>query len=108
MTTGLHSPSPSPRRHRFAEVQQDDEDEDKSDVSEMIDELESSASGESDGDAGGVGWEERLKWWKVYAFHFLFMWNSNTIEYVSVSYFTVEGEWVRADSIDLSGRFCVS
>lgn len=28
---------------------------------------------------------ERMKWWKVYAMHFLFMWNSRTYEYVSVS-----------------------
>ena len=28
---------------------------------------------------------ERWKWWKVYAMHFLFMWNSRTYEYVSVS-----------------------
>jgi hypothetical protein len=28
---------------------------------------------------------ERSKWWKVYAMHFLFMWNSRTYEYVSVS-----------------------
>ena len=29
--------------------------------------------------------DERWKWWKVYAMHFLFMWNSRTYEYVSVS-----------------------
>lgn len=28
--------------------------------------------------------EERMKWWRVYAMHFLFMWNSRTFEYVSV------------------------
>jgi len=100
------SPNASPRRRRFAEVQQDDEEEDKSDADEIIDELESSASGESEGDEG-VGWDERLKWWKVYAFHFLFMWNSNTIEYVSVSYVTIRGERTRADLIDLSSCFGV-
>lgn len=30
-------------------------------------------------------WDERTKWWKVYAMHFLYMWNSRTYEYVSVS-----------------------
>jgi iron-regulated transporter 1 len=30
---------------------------------------------------------ERLKWWKVYAMHFLFSWNSRTFENVSVSGF---------------------
>lgn len=33
---------------------------------------------------GGKG-NERMRWWKVYAMHFLFMWNSRTFEYVSVS-----------------------
>ncbi len=28
--------------------------------------------------------EERMKWWKVYALHFLFMWNTRTYEYASV------------------------
>lgn len=28
--------------------------------------------------------EERRKWWKIYAMHFLFSWNSRTFEYVSV------------------------
>lgn len=28
--------------------------------------------------------EERLKWWRIYAMHFLFSWNSRTFEYVSV------------------------
>ena len=27
---------------------------------------------------------ERMKWWKVYAMHFLFAWNSRTYENVSV------------------------
>jgi hypothetical protein len=30
---------------------------------------------------------KRLKWWKVYAMHFLFSWNSRTFENVSVSGF---------------------
>jgi len=30
----------------------------------------------------GIG---KSKWWTVYAMHFLFMWNSRTYEYVSVS-----------------------
>jgi hypothetical protein len=33
----------------------------------------------------GVKKGERLKWWKVYAMHFLFSWNSRTFENVSVS-----------------------
>jgi hypothetical protein len=28
---------------------------------------------------------QRWKWWKVYALHLLFMWNSRTYEYASVS-----------------------
>lgn len=28
---------------------------------------------------------ERTKWWKIYMLHFLFMWNTRTFEYVSVS-----------------------
>ena len=54
----------------------------------MMDELESSMSemsSEHDGD-GRTSWEERMKWWKIYALHFLFMWNSRTFEYVSVSF----------------------
>jgi hypothetical protein len=36
--------------------------------------------------AGKQSWQaERAKWWKVYLMHFLFMWNSRTYEYVSVS-----------------------
>jgi len=35
----------------------------------------------------GVKEGERLKWWKVYAMHFLFSWNSRTFENVSVSGF---------------------
>ncbi len=54
---------------------------------ETIDGIESSVSFlSSEGDGGkGTRWEERLKWWKVYALHFMFMWNSRTFEYVSVS-----------------------
>jgi hypothetical protein len=29
--------------------------------------------------------EERMKWWRIYAMHFLFSWNSRTFEYVSVA-----------------------
>lgn len=29
--------------------------------------------------------QEKMKWWKVYALHFLFMWNTRTYEYASVS-----------------------
>lgn len=29
--------------------------------------------------------EERAKWWKIYALHFLFMWNIRTYEFASVS-----------------------
>lgn len=39
-----------------------------------------------------LGWEERMKWYKVYAMHFLFMWNSRTFEYVSVSHQTSNTE----------------
>jgi len=28
---------------------------------------------------------ERVKWWKVYTLHFLFMWTTRTYEYASVS-----------------------
>ncbi|KUJ06490.1 uncharacterized protein LY89DRAFT_692467, partial [Mollisia scopiformis] len=28
--------------------------------------------------------EERMKWWRIYAMHFLFSWNSRTFEYVSI------------------------
>lgn len=28
---------------------------------------------------------DRMKWWKVYSLHFLFMWNMRTYEYASVS-----------------------
>jgi hypothetical protein len=28
---------------------------------------------------------ERWKWWKMYTLHFLFMWNTRTYEYASVS-----------------------
>jgi hypothetical protein len=56
----------------------------KSDVT--IDDLESSVSGfSSETGHGKTAWEERMKWWKVYTLHFLFMWNSRTFEYVSVS-----------------------
>jgi hypothetical protein len=34
-------------------------------------------------------WDERMKWWKLYSMHFLFMWNSRTFEYVSVSLYPV-------------------
>jgi hypothetical protein len=55
---------------------------------ETIDDLESSVSGLSseEGRMETTTWEERMKWWKVYALHFLFMWNSRTFEYVSVGY----------------------
>jgi hypothetical protein len=69
--------------------QYDDWDgEGKRDSGETIDELESSVSGlSSEGSEGRrPKWEERMKWWKVYALHFLFMWNSRTFEYVSVSH----------------------
>jgi hypothetical protein len=56
----------------------------KSDVT--VDDLESSMSGlSSEMGHEKTTWEERMKWWKVYALHFLFMWNSRTFEYVSVS-----------------------
>jgi hypothetical protein len=60
--------------------------EGKRNSEETIDELESSISGiSSEGSGEGrSSWEERMKWWKVYALHFLFMWNSRTFEYVSV------------------------
>jgi hypothetical protein len=64
------------------------EREEKRDSEDSMDELESSLSGlSSDGSEGkGTKWEERLKWWKVYALHFLFAWNSRTFEYVSVGH----------------------
>lgn len=65
------------------------EREGKRDSEDSMDELESSLSRlSSDGSEGkGTKWEERVKWWKVYALHFLFAWNSRTFEYVSVSHF---------------------
>lgn len=36
--------------------------------------------------------EERMKWWKVYALHFLFMWNTKTYEYASVHSSSVNSE----------------
>lgn len=70
-------------RYRFTEW----DDEGKRYSQETIDELESSVSGISTEEGGErrTSWEERMKWWKVYALHFLFMWNSRTFEYVSVS-----------------------
>jgi iron-regulated transporter 1 len=68
------------------DAEEDWDGEGKRDSEETIDDLESSISGLSS-EASVVGktsWEERLKWWKVYALHFLFMWNSGTFEYVSV------------------------
>lgn len=35
-------------------------------------------------DRGSTSTSERRKWWRVYAMHFLFMWNIRTYEYVSV------------------------
>jgi len=70
-------------RYRFT----DWDEEGKRYSQETIDELESSVSGMSS-ELGGkkrTSWEDRMKWWKVYALHFLFMWNSRTFEYVSVS-----------------------
>jgi iron-regulated transporter 1 len=66
----------------------DMDEDDRRDSDETIDELESSLSVlSSEGNGGrGTSWEERLKWWKMYALHFLFMWNSRTFEYVSVSH----------------------
>lgn len=76
---------------------------------ETINELESSVSGMSS-EMGGekrTSWEERMKWWKVYALHFLFMWNSRTFEYVSVS-FSGPSLAISTDWKDLSCCFCVS
>jgi hypothetical protein len=71
-------------RYRFTEW----DDEGKKYSQETIDDLESSLSGMSSESGGAkmTSWEERMKWWKVYALHFLFMWNSRTFEYVSVSF----------------------
>lgn len=69
------------------EAEEDWDGEGKRNSEETIDDLESSISGLSseEEEKGRTSWEERLKWWKVYALHFLFMWNSRTFEYVSVS-----------------------
>lgn len=48
-------------------------------------EIESLDEGETVEERKGVKKGERLKWWKVYAMHFLFSWNSRTFENVSVS-----------------------
>ena len=71
------------------------DEEGKSNSEGTVDELESSVNGLSSEGNGeqGTKWEERLKWWKVYALHFLFMWNSRTFEYVSVSH--SEAIWVK-------------
>ena len=82
------------------------DEEGKRDSQETIDELESSVSWVSSemGEEKRTSWEERMKWWKVYALHFLFMWNSRTFEFVSVSF--SEPSWpIRADWADLSCCF---
>ena len=48
-------------------------------------EMESLDEGEMGDGRRVVKKGERLKWWKVYAMHFLFSWNSRTFENVSVS-----------------------
>jgi hypothetical protein len=48
-------------------------------------EMESLDEGETVDERRVVKKGERLKWWKVYAMHFLFSWNSRTFENVSVS-----------------------
>lgn len=50
-------------------------------------EMESLDGMETMDDRRGLKKGERLKWWKVYAMHFLFSWNSRTFENVSVSTF---------------------
>jgi hypothetical protein len=50
-------------------------------------EMESLDEGETVDERRVVKKGERLKWWKVYAMHFLFSWNSRTFENVSVSAF---------------------
>jgi len=79
-------------RSRAGEPMDDAGDEEPRYSQETIDELESSVSGISS-ELGGkrTSWGERMKWWKVYALHFLFMWNSRTFEYVSVSCFQLSG-----------------
>jgi iron-regulated transporter 1 len=44
------------------------------------------SSGEGgDEDSLPTRWQERKRWWKVYALYFVFMWTSNIYEYASVS-----------------------
>jgi len=83
-----------------------DEDGKRDSQESMMDELDSSVSGMSSEHGGGgkTSWEERMKWWKVYALHFLFMWNSRTFEYVSVNVPQLS-VWTATDWIDLSCCF---
>lgn len=79
----------------------EDEQDDRRLSGVTIDELES-LRGVFDEDWDKQSrWEERLKWWKVYALHFLFMWNSGTFEYVSVSFPNSLGR-LAADLKDIS------
>jgi hypothetical protein len=61
-------------------------------VAEVERENESSETSEEDDslsvfslEGKASSWDDRIKWWKVYVMHFLYMWNSRTYEYVSVS-----------------------
>jgi hypothetical protein len=79
------------------------DDEGKRYSQETVDELDSSVSGMSS-EMGGekkTSWEERMKWWKIYALHFLFMWNSRTFEYVSVRFSELSLQ-IHTDLEDLS------
>jgi len=84
-----------------------DEDGKRYSQESMVDELESSVSGMSSDQDGKTSWEERMKWWKVYALHFLFMWNSRTFEYVSVKHPQVFVRF-RTDWLDISCCFSFS
>jgi hypothetical protein len=51
--------------------------------------------------------EERWKWWRVYALHFLFVWNTRTYEYASVGA-SCDDYWDSANEIDYSGFVGIS
>ena len=66
-------------RYLGDDTEGEDEDGNGLDEMEFLDEgIEGSFLGHST--QGG----DRAKWWKVYALHFLFMWNTRMYEYASV------------------------
>lgn len=69
-------------RHRYVNSGMEGE----TNSEEMVDGLESLGEmSTQESRMKRLSWEKRLKWWKVYGLHFLFMWNSRMFEFVSVS-----------------------